>query len=69
MPSSIVAESDLKECILSSAGFSAHGTWTSASAVHHCAFGKEMDRQRWEALQQLDKVPEQIRTCKQIQRE
>ena len=32
-----------KECIFRSAGFSAQGTWTSASAVHHCAFGKKMD--------------------------
>ena len=35
VPTSIVAESDLKDCISGSAGFSAQGTLTSASAVHH----------------------------------
>ena len=38
-----MAESDLKECIFGSAGFSAQGALNSASAVYHCAFGKEMD--------------------------
>ena len=41
MPTSIVAESDLKDCILGSAGFSAHGTLTSASVVHHYVCGKD----------------------------
>ena len=67
MPTSIVAESDLTECIFRSAGFSAQRTFTSASAAYHCACGKEMDISRGEGLQQLDKMPEQIRTCKQIQ--
>jgi len=41
MPTSIVVESDLKDCILGSAGFSAHGTLTSVSAVHHYVCGKD----------------------------
>ena len=69
MPTSIVAESDLKECIFRSAGFSAQRTLTSASAAYHCGCGKEMDNTRGEALQQPDKMPEQIRLCKQIQTE
>ena len=39
MPTSIVAESDLKDCILGSAGLSAQGTLTSASAVQHWGWG------------------------------